>query len=93
MSIFDFLGGLFPGLFEKVVCEHNAAKMKKCGKTDCIKISIFFIYFFRKIWRHFFCHSNIMTSDDKKMQKNANIFHDVYATLKLVTKIISINIY
>jgi len=34
-----------------------------------------------------------MTSDDKKMQKNANIFHVVYANLKLVTKIISINIY
>jgi hypothetical protein len=33
MSIFDFLGGLFPGLFEKVVCEHNAAKMKKSGKN------------------------------------------------------------
>jgi hypothetical protein len=28
MSIFDFLGGLFQGLFQKVDCEHNAVKLK-----------------------------------------------------------------
>jgi len=48
------LADFFPGLFEKVVCEHNAAKMKKSGKTDCIKFFYFLYIFSEKNLEAFF---------------------------------------